>query len=143
MTEPFPTPESIEYRVIEIRPGLFAPVVARGGEWAWKGGRYFGSPERADQAAPGEVRNLRTFWWGQWADRVRAVVVDGGHYRLGTRSRDVPAQHRGSAGRSSRLRDLATGEVTECCDIWYQGVIPDFARPWLPDTHEFIERSTP
>ena len=143
MTEPFPTPESIEYRVIEIRPGLFAPVVARGGEWVWQGGRVFGSPERAEDAAPQTVNELRSFWWGQWARPDRRVIAGGVHYRLGGRGPDVKPEVRGSGGGTFLLRDLTTGDVTETCDLWSQGTVPDFARPWLPDTHEFIERSTP
>lgn len=128
----------VEVRVIEYAPGKFAPVVARGGKWKFHGGIVYGSQEAAEAAGPGEVESLRKFWDEQLANRTNAVVVDGTHYRLGTRGQNVRADHRGFGGRTHHLRNLETGDVVTCSDLWYQGVIPDFARPNFPNTHEFI-----
>ena len=127
----------IEYRVIEYAPGKFAPVVAKDGEWEFTGGRVFGSAESAALAAPDEIAFTKKFWDMQLADRSNAVVVGGVHYRLGSAPDTRRPEFRGNYGRTFHLKSLATGEVIRCSDLWYQGGIPDFARPYFPDTHEF------
>lgn len=130
-------PDLIECRVIEYAPGKFAPVVSKGGQWEFTGGRVYGSHEAASAAAVDEVNFAKQFWASQLENRSNAVVVGGVHYRLGSRGGDVRADLRGSGGRTFHLRNLATGEVVTCSDLWYQGAIPDFARSAFPDTHEF------
>jgi hypothetical protein len=134
-TEPFP--DLIESRVIEYAPGSFAPVVSRDGKWEFKGGRVYRSHEDASAAAVDEVNEAKKFWAMQLQNRSNAVVVGGVHYRLGSRGANVRADLRGSSGRTFHLRNLETGEMVTCSDLWFQGVIPDFARPAFADTHEF------
>jgi hypothetical protein len=126
-------PDEVEVRVVEYAPGKFAPVVSRGGQWQFLGGRVFYSRETAESEAAGEVAFQKKFWADQLANRSNAAVVDGEHFRIGTRTSGT----RGFGGQTFHLRDLATGEVTKCSDLWRQGLIPDFARSSFPDTHEF------
>lgn len=129
-------------QVVEFEPGKFAPVVARKGEFKFTGGIVYRSHEQAHINIPREAAMTREFWEMQLADRTNAVVVAGGHHRIGSRGAGVPSSHRGFGGRTFRLRDLSTGEVTVCSDLWWQGEVPDFARPWFPDTHEFVGDGT-
>ena len=130
-------PDIVEYRVVEYAPGKFAPVVAEDGEWKFTGGRVYSSPEAAAMGAEDEVAFLRKFWGQKAQDRPsNAAVADGRYYRMG--SSTARADLRGCAGRTFHLRNLSTGEVTTCSDLWVGGAIPDFARPAFPDTHEFV-----
>lgn len=131
-------PDLIEYRVVEYRKGCFAPVVARQGKWEFTGGRVYYSAESAAEAAAAEVDFLRRYWAEQLAERKGAVVIEGAHYRLGDRDSSSPRSSRGFGGRTFYMRDLSTGEITTCSDLWEQGRIPDFARPHFPDTHEWV-----
>ena len=136
MSEAFPS--VVEYRIVEYRPGWFAPVVARHGEFTFRGGRTFTTPEAAAQHAEEEVAFTKRFWAGQLRDRSNAAVVNGEHYRFSSQPPTVRSDLRGCGGRTFHLRNLGTGEVTTSSDLWWQGVIPDFARPAFPDTHEFV-----
>ena len=76
------------------------------------------------------------YWQSQSDDRAGAVVVDTEHYRVGpvVDYRDGA----GFGGQLFRLRDIATGEITETRNLWHQGTIPPAWRDRLPSTHEFL-----
>ena len=130
--------DDVEVRVVEYAPGKFAPVVSRGGKFEFRGGRVFNSHESAEAASADEVEFQRKFWGEQLDNRTNAAVINGGHYRIGTERAGRPDEHRGFGGRTHHLRDLATGEVVTSSDLWWQGLVPDFARDALPDSHEFV-----
>ena len=136
-----PFPDEVESRVIEYAPGKYAPVVARGGKWEFRGGRVYASRESAEAASADEVAFQKRFWASQLEDRSNAVVIGGGHHRLGSQ-RPERGNLRGVGGRTFRMRSLATGGTVECSDLWWQGIIPDFARAALPDTHEWVDADT-
>jgi len=66
-------------------------------------------------------------------DRSRSLVCDHRWYTIG------PGSSGGFGGARFRFRDLATGQVTESCDMWHGGVIPPAWRERIPDTHEMLE----
>lgn len=72
------------------------------------------------------------YWNQQLADRSKAIVVDGVHYRIGR------GNGGGFGGRKFVIKYLASGEVVETHDLWYQGQIPPMFREQLPDTAEFV-----
>jgi len=131
-------PDEVEARVVEYAPGKFAPVTKRGGKWEFRGGRVFNSHETATAAIPDEIAFQKKFWGEQLDNRTNAAVINGEHYRIGTERVGRPADVRGFGGRTYHLRNLATGEVTTTSDLWWQGLIPNFALPQFPDSHEFV-----
>jgi hypothetical protein len=73
------------------------------------------------------------YWTEQLDDREHAAVVDGVHYRMGTRT--CAPQHRGFGGSPFIFKPLVgEGEIV-CSDTWYQGIIPVWARKAFPNTH--------
>jgi len=81
------------------------------------------------------------FWSMQLSDRKGAVVINHTHYRI---SPDRPESQRDLAGHGGslfRIRMLASGEVIETRNLWYQGVIPPSWRDRLPDDAEFVREA--
>jgi hypothetical protein len=76
------------------------------------------------------------YWNQQLSDRTRAVVIEGIHYRIGTRTGG--GDMNGHGGRLFRIRYLDDGRVVETRDLWFQGPIPPMFRDRLPDTAEFV-----
>jgi hypothetical protein len=79
---------------------------------------------------------MQRFWAEQLDNRERAIVCNGSHYRYNSCPPGTPARHRGFGGGSWLFKSLATGESIVSSDVWYQGVIPVWARKAFPDTHE-------
>lgn len=79
------------------------------------------------------------FWAEEYADRTGAVVVGNQHYRLGGSPPGTRKPFRGHEGRQFAFRDLVTGRITQCDDVWYRGIIPPVWRDRLPPTHERVE----
>ena len=77
------------------------------------------------------------FWADQMADREGAVVIDHCHYRI---KPDIPRGDGGFAGYGGRLHRirLASGDVIETRNLWYQGIVPPPWRERLPDDAEFV-----
>jgi len=75
------------------------------------------------------------YWRQQLADRARAIVINGVHYRIGY---DGGNGFKGFSGRRFDIRMLANGDVIETRNLWYQGPIPPKFRELLPDNAEFV-----
>lgn len=129
-------------KVIEYRSygGSMKFVIAypRGGEYKFTGGTVFDTREAAELALPRDLAFTENFWARQLAHSENAVVIDGKHYRTEPVPAGSPAHTRGFGGRVFKIRDMNTGEVTICGNLWFQGEIPDWARDVLVDTHEFV-----
>lgn len=80
-----------------------------------------------------------SFWTEQLSDRAGAVVIGRTHYRILPDRADRDRDLAGYGGALFRIRWLATGEVTETRNLWYQGVIPPKWRERMPDTAEFVK----
>lgn len=126
-----------ELEVIETRTYSdqtdYGLAVAHKGKYEWGGGTVYMSLEQAEKGKVEEAGFLRNYWARIVKNREGSVVVDGVHYYA------EPGKGNGYGGRTFWLRNLQTGEVTKSENFWRQGPIPDFARGYLPDTHEFVE----
>lgn len=96
--------------------------------------RVFSSIAEAEDHVEHELNFTVGFWSDQLSDRNRAVVCGGTHYRIGATTIAKPV-HRGFGGSPFTFIDIATGDVTKSTNVWFQGVIPAFARRAFPDTH--------
>lgn len=96
--------------------------------------RVFSSPAEAEEHLHKELTFTIDYWAEQLSDRNRAIVCGGTHYRVGEEVSYAP-QHRGFGGMSFTFQNMATNEVTKSTNVWFQGVIPAFARRAFPDTH--------
>ncbi len=95
--------------------------------------QVFNSRESAEEKMPDALGFMVKFWGEQLDDRSNAVVCDGTHYRIGDEKKGG-STHSGFGGSRFTFTSL-TGKVVTSTNVWYQGVIPAFARPSLPDTH--------
>jgi hypothetical protein len=84
------------------------------------------------------THNADRFWLEQIADRSRAVVIDGEHYRIEADHADGDTTFAGYGGQRFVLEDLTTGERTATRNLWNQGTIPPAFRDRLPDSHRFV-----
>lgn len=89
-------------------------------------------PDRVTVKVERYLDSHENYWTEQLADRAKAVVVDGIHYRIGR------GNSGGFGGRKFVIKDLASGEIVETHGLWYQGPIPPMFREQLPDTAEFV-----
>jgi len=78
------------------------------------------------------------FWQLIIDEKDKHIIIDGECYAVGPE--DSPRGcFRGFDGRRFTIRMFATGEVVTTTNLWHQGRVPDFARPDLPDTGEFVD----
>ncbi len=77
----------------------------------------------------------RKFWRDQ-ATRPGGLVIEGKHYRD---SGTTDSPHRGFAGHTFAIRELASGRVWITNNLWHQGTIPEDFKGLFPDTHEFVK----
>lgn len=99
--------------------------------------RRYNTAEECLANVDDELTFIVKYWGEQLDDRERAIVADGTHYRINPVVYSNPVLN-GFAGRTFRFKDLNTGEVIECGNTWYQGVIPEWARKAFPDTHSVV-----
>jgi hypothetical protein len=78
-----------------------------------------------------------TYWNQQLADRENAIVINGVHYRVGSRNR-VQGPFKGFGGRRFDVQMLDGGAILHIDDLWHQGPIPPKFRELLPDNARWI-----
>jgi hypothetical protein len=93
------------------------------------------TPDLIVCAAGPWTSNSDDYWSAQAADRDRAYVIGGVHYRV--RPDDEPGM-KGFGGARHRIRVLATGELIVTRNLMYQGIVPPAWAGRLPDTAEFV-----
>ena len=76
------------------------------------------------------------YWLSQLRDRRQALVVNGVHYRIGSRN-GTSGPFKGFGGRMFEFEMLADGRRVTVDDLWFQGPIPPKYREQLPDTARF------
>ena len=77
-----------------------------------------------------------SFWNFQIEDRESAVVINGVHYRIG--SKPYPQKGYGFDGEHYRIKMIETGAVIDTRDLWHQGTVPEEYRGILQDTAKFV-----
>jgi hypothetical protein len=133
--------DPIEYEIVEKPWGkrLCARIVIKNCDGTdHETPRVYGSVAEAQQHLDDDLEFTVRYWGEQLNMRDRAVVCGGTHYRVGKET-SAPAQHRGFGGSGFTFKDIATGEVIRSSNVWFQGIVPAFARNALPDTHTMGE----
>ena len=131
----FPDDADIPTKVIQY-DDRWVPTVAHDGIFDFTGGIVYRTPEAAEAAIPQFLEFTKRFWQRQ-SERAGGIVAGHTHYRLGDPTA-TRADHRGFGGREFRFESLATGEVTVSNNVWCQGDLPDFLRPFFPETHRLL-----
>jgi len=84
------------------------------------------------------------YWRQQLADRNRALVINGVHYRIGNSNGVSGWDFKGFGGRKFEIQYLAADDQDPpepfiVDDLWYQGPIPPKYRMQLPDNARFVK----
>jgi hypothetical protein len=133
--------DPIEYEIVEKPWGkrICARIVIKNCLGAdHETSRVYGSVAEAAQHLDEDLEFIVRYWKEQLEDRNRAVVCGGTHYRIGETTIANPV-HRGFGGSPFTFVNISTGDITKSTNVWFQGVIPAFARHAFPDTHTMGE----